>query len=329
LVLVALTAARVSWTSAALSAPGAEAERTQLYKEARKLGEANQWAEARDKLERVVEIRSAPKALIALAFAELQLGNLLKARTLYRRALDDARAGALEDDVRAAQAGMEHVQKRIPKLELVLPDEVAAHEVRVAVDRKRVLFRAGVVEVDPGEHVVVVAALGRVPFRAQVTIAESEHQELRVAFREESGASQPAAGDGVEQEPESASSGSLPIGPIVLGGAGAITATVGAVLWIGGNSDYQAVVDECGGDGSSCPTDKRDTLEPRADDARSKITTGQTVVGVGAVLMVSAGIWWALSASGPTPEPPEARHALRWTAGWTPRGLAVGVDGRW
>src|SRR5690606_16085992 len=103
-------------------------------------------------LQRIVELRSAPKALIALAYAELKLGHLLRARALYSRARDDARASSLGADEAAAQLGLDHVARRIPKLVLLLPEDIPAYQVKARLDGRPVLIRDGEVEVDPGDH---------------------------------------------------------------------------------------------------------------------------------------------------------------------------------
>src|SRR5690606_16346251 len=73
-----------------------------------------------------------------------------------------------------------------------------------------------------------------------------------------------------------------------------VVAGVGVATWLGGNADYQDVVDACGGSGSACPKSQQAELQPRADDARGKIINGQVLVGVGAAVGVGALIWWAL-----------------------------------
>src|SRR5690606_15889989 len=89
---------------------------------------------------------------------------------------------------------------------------------------------------------------------------------------------------GSTEGPEEPSAGPSPVGPLVLGGIGAVVAGVGVATWLGGNADYQDVVDACGGSGSACPKSQQAELQPRADDARGKIINGQVLVGVGAAV---------------------------------------------
>lgn len=323
------------FASTAVAAPGEEgsnrqaleAEGRRLYQEALALAEAGRWSEARQRFRRVVEIRATPKALTALAYAELHLDNLLRARSLYTRARDDARAAGNEDDARNAADGIARVEQRIPRLILALPDDVSPHEVRVGVDRRSVPLRGGVVEVDPGDHELIVSAPGRLPYRTRVTAAPGARVDVRVLFPNDPGAS-PSGPKDTAIEADPASDGPSPIGPIVLGSAGLITTTVGALMWIGGNSDYQAVIDACGETGAKCP-DSLDANEARANDAIEKIRNGQIVAGTGAALMVGAGIWWMLAQpDGVTAERAQRPLALRWDAGITSRGFAATLGGR-
>src|SRR5262245_16871793 len=69
-----------------------ERERTGLYKEGVALAEAGRWGEALERFQHVVAIRSAPRALMALAAAEEHVGRLVSAKRTYGKARDDARA---------------------------------------------------------------------------------------------------------------------------------------------------------------------------------------------------------------------------------------------
>lgn len=280
-----------------LSAPSAraasdaenEAERIKLYADAQKLSAAGNWSEARDLLQRIVDLRSAPKALIALAYAELKLGHLLRARSLYTQARDDARASSLSGDAQAAQLGVDHVARRIPKLILRLPEDIPAYQVKARLDGRPVVIRDGAIELDPGDHRLGVIALGRSPFKTELSVAEAERLAVAVTFStpEGSGDVDGTAGS------QDVSAGPSPVGPLVVGGIGAVVAVVGVGTWLGGNSDYQDVVDACGGSGNTCPKSQQAELQPRADDARAKIVNGQVLVGVGAAVGVGALIWWA------------------------------------
>ena len=69
-----------------------EAKRTTLFQEAKKLASEGRWAEASAGLREVIAIRSAPKALIALALVERELLHHLEAKRLLEQAVADGRA---------------------------------------------------------------------------------------------------------------------------------------------------------------------------------------------------------------------------------------------
>src|SRR5690606_3093037 len=122
-------------------------------------------------------------------------------------------------------------------------------QVKARLDGRPVLIRDGEVEVDPGDHRLGVIALGRSPFKTQLSIAEGERLDVAVSFATPDG----PADAGSTEGPEEPSAGPSPVGPLVLGGIGAVVAGVGVATWLGGNADYQDVVDACGGSGSACP----------------------------------------------------------------------------
>src|SRR5262245_16639371 len=84
------------------SGDAVEGARTEMYREGVTLAEAGRWGEALEKFQRVVAIRSAPRALLALAAAEEHVGRLVSAKRTYGKARDDARDE--HDDALAAKA---------------------------------------------------------------------------------------------------------------------------------------------------------------------------------------------------------------------------------
>src|SRR3954470_13906557 len=97
--LLALTLANhaTAQTSVGSSATDREQERTVLYREGVALAEAGRWADALAKFERVVAIRSAPRALMALGTAKEKAGKWIRAKHTYETTLADAKAAAEAD----------------------------------------------------------------------------------------------------------------------------------------------------------------------------------------------------------------------------------------
>ena len=93
-----------------------ESRRTELFLQGKRLADEGRWSEAVVPLREVVAIRSAPKALLALAVVERQLMHFVEARALLERAESDAKAAALEDDAAAARQALDDLEKIIPRL---------------------------------------------------------------------------------------------------------------------------------------------------------------------------------------------------------------------
>ena len=80
-----------------------EQERTSLYREGVSLAEAGRWDEELKRFERVVAIRSAPPALVALATAQEKTDKLASAKRTFLRAEADARAAGDADLAQKAE----------------------------------------------------------------------------------------------------------------------------------------------------------------------------------------------------------------------------------
>jgi hypothetical protein len=157
-----------------------EAARRQLYREGQALGDVGNWAEAAEKFRKVVALRSAPKALIALGLAEERSGHLIDADDHYRRARDEAVAAGNKADAREAQDARSTLAPRIPRLVLTLPTDVNGIEINV--DTRPVTSRGGEVQVDPGERTLVITAPKRVPYHVIVKMKEGDRQAFSVAL---------------------------------------------------------------------------------------------------------------------------------------------------
>jgi len=294
-VLAAALALAVSLASpAALAQPASsdgEAQRAELFRQGTVLAEHGRWQEAADKFREVIALRSAPKALIALAIAEERQGKLISARVTYEKAAADARAAGLADEQARAQSGQDSLQKRIPTIAIRAP--ASAQSVRVWVDDAPVAVpEKGPIEVrvDPGAHAVRVEAANHDPFRTTVRIAEAERTEVdaRLHARASGGAPPPR------------SSSALPTGAALVGGAGLLTMGVSFILWAAGRGQEQDIIAQCprGGTANDCPPELKD----EADAAAAMIIAGNIVFPVGLLGVAVGGAWWLVSASS-TPEP--------------------------
>jgi hypothetical protein len=269
-----------------------EEERTALYREGVSLAEAGRWDAALQKFEKVVAIRSAPAALIALATAQDKVGKLVRAKRTYLEARAQARA--LRDAALAekAEKALTAIDGRIARVVVVLPSD--SSEAEIGLDGSAASPDPTGIEVDPGEHVVSVNASGRPSFQERVLLTAGERKEVVVQFGHGPSAETPAAasmpafatatGDSVRTGP--------PIGSWVLGGAGIAASVAGLVIHLNGQARYDDAT-------SLCQNGKCSTVgEVEAGNAeRDRVLAGSIIAGAGLALVAGAGLWWALTPS--------------------------------
>jgi hypothetical protein len=256
-----------------------EQKRTALYQEGVELAEAEHWAEALTRFQTVVAIRSAPAALLALGTAEEKLGRLTAAKRIYTRAWDDA--GALGDRalVKRAASKLDSVDTRIAHLVIRLSR--AGTGAVASIDGARVELSGERIEIDPGEHRVVVALEGEQPYDQRLGFAEAENKDISVDLG-------PAAPEGNTR------AFAPPLGPLILGGTGITAAAVGAIVWL----NAKPVYDDATASLSACPKGNNDCAnewEGKGNAARDRIFAGSIVAGVGALAIAGAAVWWVLS----------------------------------
>jgi hypothetical protein len=298
-----------AWPAAADLTPKEEAKRTQLFREGKALGDAAQWKEAAEKFRAVVELRSAPKALIALAFAEEKSGNLAQAKRLYEQAREDAVAAKLKADEEAAAQALRQLLPRVPRIAIKLPAD--AKDASVLIDDKPPELQFGDADVDPGEHTITVTAPDRKDFKQTVTVAEGERKEVQVVLAPIYVAPPPP--------PPDPGRGPPPVGAIVLAGVGLGAGVAGAVLWGIARGKESEIESMCGGI-KECPA----SLKPEADAAATKIIVGDVLVAVGGAAIVGGGIWWL--ASGRSSPPPSSASVPRVTVSPARGGVWASVE---
>lgn len=303
----------------AAPSPADEARRTQLFEQAKKLADEGRWGEAAGPLREVVQIRSAPKALMALGVVERELLHLLEARRLLSQAAADARAASLAADEKQALALLADLDPRIPRVELDGAADVPGLTAFVD-DAPAEIVEGRFVRVDPGKHTLRLEAPGRPAQRAPVTVELKQTVHVAVERAPEG---QPPPPSAAPAPPPAAagddgpSTGAL-VGAILLGGGGAAVGVTGAVLMAMGANAQDDVREKCGGGTEGCPI----SLKPQAEEGERNIILGDVLVGVGGAAFVGGAIWLSVelaTAGGASRE--LARRGLRVEPG--PRGLAL------
>jgi hypothetical protein len=270
-----------------------ERERTALYAEGVAFANAGQWEEAAKRFRRVVAIRSAPPALFTLAQADEHVGQLATAARGYESALASARASGQTDVADAAARALSAIVQRVPsilpRLEPAVPGATATidgADVTVGVPTK----------VDPGSHVVALRAPDHRPFEARVNLVPGQSMEVRIKL--EPLGPQPAPPPAVvpasagpdtppPAEPEGHGKPLLPLGPLVLGGAGVAAGVVGLVVRFTAQASYDSASSSCSG--GACPTQ---SSVNDGNAARTRMILGTVLLGAGVAAVAGAGVWW-------------------------------------
>lgn len=293
-------------THASAADPEQEAKRTELYREGMADGEKGNWSSAVKKFRDVVAIRSAPKALIALAVALEKTGRFAEARRTYARALADAHTlgPSHGDEARAANEALTRITPKVPRITPLLPSDVGARA--YVVDGEKLDLQDGAIDVDVGSHSLDVESTDGRHFTKSITVKEGDRINVWVTFPPPSStpatpptppATKPAADRKPSPPPVVVHEDSLPIAPVIVTGVGALTAGAGAVLWALGRGDESDAKDACNGRTENCPR----SIESTVDSAHSKIALGNVVFVVGLAVLAGGAVWWLLSSRSSPP----------------------------
>jgi tetratricopeptide (TPR) repeat protein len=155
-------------------------QRQALFVEGQKLIEQGQPREALEKLLQVEELGPHPRVLLWIALAEEQLGHLLKARAIYTQAQANAREEKLADVEQDATKALDDIAPKIPHIAVhVTPP---SETVIVTLDSVNVALVNGHLDVEPGKHVVLVSAPGRVSYHAEVELKAGEEKVVEASL---------------------------------------------------------------------------------------------------------------------------------------------------
>ena len=136
------------------------------------------------------------------------------------------------------------------------------------------------VAVDPGEHVFSFqAGARRVESRALVNVGE-RNRVVRVTFED---AAPPVHGP--EPAREQSSPSAVPLGSLVLGGAGLVALGTSAVLWLTATSDLKSL------ESDPCATTKT-CAESDVKSVRTRMIVGDVLAGMGVAALGAAAVLW-------------------------------------
>src|SRR5262245_7456929 len=160
-----------------------------LFREGKELMRAKDYARACPKLAESYRQDPATGTLLALGMCQEQSGLLASAWTTYSDVIGRAQREGQKDRETAAKQRAAAIERRLSKLTLEVPAELARLPgFKVLRDGAPVPEAAwgSAVPIDPGNHVVEATADGRGRWEQTVTIgAEADRKTLRVEVPEE------------------------------------------------------------------------------------------------------------------------------------------------
>lgn len=278
-----------------------EARRDALFAEAIALSQRDRWSEAAEKIRAVIALRSSPKALIALGYAEIRVDQLVEARRTLSRARSEATALNRADAVARAEAALTRLEKLLPRVSVRVRDGVEL--TAVEVDGERAAVVDDEFSVDPGARRILIRTTAG-PLERSLDVKRGDRlvvdamsllppespsvpREATPLPRSEPAIPMALVATDPPESPTAASA--FPVGPALLGIAGLVTAGVGGYFYLDGRADHLAASDQCG---TTCGSDEWD---PQFDAASKRMVTGDVLLGVGGALVIGGVIWWVFA----------------------------------
>lgn len=266
-----------------------------LADEGQRLMDAGDFRGAIRKLEEAHARFAAPTIEVAEAEAHEALGELRAAYTIYHRVaeakLGDSAPPEFRDAQRDSALAAARLAKLIPKVVLVLVGKPPA-VLTIALDGARLTGDVwGVpVDMDPGDHTLVIEMSGRDPETRALSLAQGETKRVEVRGEEAAGA---ISGGGAPRATRSFVAPGVAFG---IGAAGLVAGGVAGGLALSKMGSFR---DACGVE-LRCPA----AMDGEVSDARIAghvATIGFAVAGVGAAMGV---VLLALPVRGDEGSPP-------------------------
>ena len=143
------------------------------------------WAEAYERFRIAEDLFHAPTLVLFMGNCQRELGDLLRARALYKRIADEPlpedAPDAFRDAVATAAKHLQGLDSRIPTL-AVSVEGAPAERARVRVDGAEVTADAEPLSLNPGSHRVVATAPGFTAIERDVELAEGAREAITLRF---------------------------------------------------------------------------------------------------------------------------------------------------
>jgi len=322
----------------AQSSTGDKAAAEALFDEAKRLLDAEDYAQACAKLEESQGIDPGIGTMLYLGECYERLGRTASAWAIFREAASAAEAAGQGERAAAGKRRAAALEGKLTKLKLVVAPEndIEGFELVRGADAVHKALWGVPVPVDPGEHVVEAKAPGRKPWKGRVeavgeaAVATLEVPPLQAAEGSRAGpapAPTPGAATSERAEPPAGEAGvqssAADVAPTgqrlwgwVLGGVGVAGLTAGAFLGLDAAStderaDGFCLDGRCERQGADLNEEARDT----AVLANIAYVAGGLALGAGVFLLVTA----------PSEEQP--RQAWRIVPSLGPKSAGASVSG--
>lgn len=316
-------------------APAAAQERSDrvataqaLYERAAELIRAGQWAEACPKLEESQRLDPAMGTQFYLASCHESIGRITSAWSLFLEVAAAAKAAGNTARERTARARAADLEPRLPRLTVIVPDEVAAiaglEVIRDGAAQKPVVWGTSV-PVEIGAHLIRVTAPTKQAWERRVDLAERAREVVTVPVLADAAGAPPSpvvtppvvTPPVVPPPPRSARLSTPRVLALTVGGVGVAGVVTGSVLGVMAGSTWSGV-------DAACPKHTGCSKQAHDDSKRAlSLATGSTIafIGGGVALGTAVALWLI-----PGPRRTSALH-LTPVAGSGVTGLIAG--GSW
>lgn len=299
-----LASALLAPAAAHAQGAGSQAEAQALFDAGRKLMDAGKYAEACPKLEASQKLDPGAGTLLNLASCYEKNGQTASAWVSYTDAATASSASGHADWAAKAKARVDALAPHLPRL--VLSMKTVPDGVEIKRDGKPIALGAlnTSLPVDPGEHVIDVAAPGKNPWRSRVTAKADETAQVDVPALEDA----QATGGAATPAPAPARGGAQRVLGLVLAGVGVAGVGVGSAFGIDAASKKDVATDPryclpVPGGPTHCNQQGADTL----DGARTSATISTIAIVAGGVLVAGGLVLFFTAPKSPA----EAKTAVR------------------
>jgi tetratricopeptide (TPR) repeat protein len=248
------------------------------------------WAEALEKLERVVDIKETAGVRFHIAVCQEKLGQLAKSLESYERARNLASSAGSNDVLEMVGPEIERMRARVPRVRVEAPKGVGPLVVLIDQSVYADLPSGHEVRLDPGTHQVLVKVDGEVRLDRLVSLGEGQSETLRV--RDWRSSSPAATSTPSENSPSPAdidqaeAGGGVPtVAWIALG--------AGAVLGVGGYLAYAKADDLAAESAAACA--RSIECDPDRADAVRRWDGLALGMWVGAAVGIGTGVGLVLA----------------------------------